>query len=100
MRLTLTKTEASELLKTIEARMPELHKKMQAQFDAAENRDISKKQSAAEIASKSRENTAKAKILNAINLLRIENKSITIYAIAKESGCSYNTVKKYYKGGN
>jgi len=41
---------------------------------------------------------AKAKIQNAINTLKLYNKRITVYQIAKESGCSYNTAKKYYKG--
>ncbi len=49
-------------------------------------------------ATKKREMVAKEKIQNAINLLRIESRNITAYAIAKQSGCSYNTVKKYFKG--
>lgn len=46
-------------------------------------------------ATKAREQKAKEKIQNAINLLRLENKNISEYAIAKTSGCSINTVKKY-----
>ena len=46
-------------------------------------------------ATKAREKKAKEKIQNAINLLRLENKNISEYAIAKTSGCSINTVKKY-----
>ena len=38
---------------------------------------------------------AKEKIQNAINLLHLENKTITHYSIATTSGVSYNTVKKY-----
>lgn len=59
----------------------------------------SKKTAATTKATETRTKKAKEKIFNAINLLRIENKNITAYAIAKKSECSYNTVKKYYKGG-
>lgn len=50
---------------------------------------------AAANATKKRIETARIKIENAINILRLENKKITEYAISKESGCSINTVKKY-----
>ena len=46
-------------------------------------------------ATKVRSEKAKDKIQNAINILRMENKSITHYSIAQCSGVSYNTVKKY-----
>ena len=38
---------------------------------------------------------AKDKIVNAVNLMNLENREITISSVAKVSGCSYNTVKKY-----
>ena len=50
---------------------------------------------AAAKATATREQKAKEKIQNAINLLRMENKNLSNYAIAKTSGCSINTVKKY-----
>ena len=46
-------------------------------------------------ATKVRTEKAKDKINNAINLLRLENKTITHYSIAQTSGVSYNTVKKH-----
>ncbi len=46
-------------------------------------------------ATESRTAKAKEKIQNAINLLRMENKKITHYSIAKTAGVSYVTVKKY-----
>jgi len=39
--------------------------------------------------------TAKKKIQNAVNILRIENKKITHYSVAKTACVSYTTVKKY-----
>ena len=55
----------------------------------------SAKYSAAITATEARTAKAKEKIQNAINLLRIENKKITHYSIAKMAGVSYLTVKKY-----
>jgi len=55
----------------------------------------SKKYAAAIDATEARTKKAKEKIQNAINLLRMQNKKITYYAIAKESGVAYLTVKKY-----
>lgn len=46
-------------------------------------------------ATESRTAKAKEKIQNAINILRMENKKMTHYSIAKTAGVSYSTVKKY-----
>ncbi|MDK9693932.1 MAG: hypothetical protein OEL19_06780 [Sulfurimonas sp.] len=99
MRLTLADDEILELMKAISKSNYSLYSKIQKQYNEDINRDITKKQSSIQEATKARERVAKEKILNAINLLRLEGKNITAYAIAKKSGCSYNTVKKYI-GGN
>ena len=54
-----------------------------------------KKLMATESATEARTAKAKAKIQNAINILRMENKKITHYSISKVAGVSYLTVKKY-----
>jgi hypothetical protein len=54
-----------------------------------------KKSNAAKKATELRAKMARKKIVNAINILRMENRNITEYAVAKVSGCSINTVKKY-----
>ena len=99
MRLTLNDNEVMELMKAISKSNYQLYTKIQKQYDDDISRDITKKQSSIQEATKHRTDTAKAKIINAINLLRLEDKEITTYAIAKESGCSYNTVKKYLSKG-
>ena len=53
------------------------------------------KQEAAAKATKTRQENAKRKIQDAINLLRLEGEEITAYKVAKKAGVSYNTVKKY-----
>ena len=54
-----------------------------------------KRSQAALAARKQRSKLAKDRIVNAVNILRMENKKITQSAVAKVSGCSINTVKKY-----
>lgn len=54
-----------------------------------------KKVVASSKATEARTKKAKEKIQNAIDILRMENKSITHYSIAQMSGVSFNTVKKY-----
>jgi Fic family protein len=54
-----------------------------------------KKRNATKEATRKRIQEAKNKISNAVNMMRFENKTITISSIAQEAGVSYNTVKKY-----
>ena len=54
-----------------------------------------KKKKAMLIATNVRIEKAKKKIENAINILRMENRPITIYSVSKKSGVSYNTASKY-----
>lgn len=54
-----------------------------------------KQQLAAKKATQLRVNKAKKKIENAVNILRMENQKITQSKVAKISGCSINTVRKY-----
>jgi len=41
--------------------------------------------------------TAKEKVTNAVNLLRLQGEEITPYKVAKTAQISYNTAKKYLK---
>jgi len=53
------------------------------------------KRNATKKATYTRMDNAKEKIRNAIDLMNLLNQKITINSVAKESGVSYNTVKKY-----
>ena len=44
---------------------------------------------------KKKQFVSKTKVQNAINLLNLLNKRITLNSVAKEASMSYNTVKKY-----
>jgi len=59
-----------------------------------------KRKTAVKIATSVRSKNAKEKILNAINLLRMENKEITAYRVSKTSGVHYRTVKKYLQAND
>ena len=53
------------------------------------------KQKSAKRATVVRQERAKEKIRNAVNLLHLEGKKININSVSKESNVAYNTVKKY-----
>jgi len=58
--------------------------------------DVSpKKREAAHKATQIRQERVKRKIQDAMNILRLEGREITPYAVAKVAGVSYNTAKKY-----
>ena len=58
-------------------------------------RESDKKSFAAFKATEIRTQNAIKKIENSMNIFRMENKKISVNAISKNSGVSYNTVKKY-----
>lgn len=57
--------------------------------------DSASKRIAMETATKARSKRTKEKIDNAVRLLRFQNEKLTHYKISKESGVSFQTVKKY-----
>jgi response regulator of citrate/malate metabolism len=59
--------------------------------------DISGKVVATKKANEKKQETSRKKVENAMNMLRMENKEITAYAVAKVAGISYNTASKYLK---
>ena len=54
-----------------------------------------KKVASAKKASEIKSKRAKEKVINAVNLLRLQGEEITAYKVAKTAGISYNTAKKY-----
>ena len=105
MRLDLTQHEylflikainESNLLEILENKYDFLIEKLQS-FKLIErgNKNI-----AAIKAREALQEQTKKKVENAINLLRMEQKEITPYAVAKTANISYNTAKKYLKQFN
>jgi len=93
MRLTLTNDEITTIVVMLDNQQElNLAKKIRTQWYkpiTMTKRNATKK--AIEI----KQQKAKNKIINAINLMNLENKKINFNSVAKVSGCSYNTVKKY-----
>jgi len=56
-----------------------------------------KKIESARRASKIKADRTKEKVINAVNLLRLQGEEITPYKVAKTARISYNTAKKYLK---
>ena len=59
-----------------------------------------KKIESAKRASKIKADKAQEKVINAVNLLRLQGEKITPYKVAKTAGISYNTAKKYLQKQN
>lgn len=96
MRFTLEKVEAEKTVQALNRTgEKEIAKKLLEQIAVDETKDKTKKYKSAERAAKKRADDAKEKIVNARNILTLENKKITIYSIAKEADVSYQTAKKY-----
>lgn len=75
---------------------PELREAIKVMISIGYEVETSHRQTrASKIATKTRSDNARAKITNAINIIRAENKSINCNSVAVESGCSINTVRKY-----
>jgi len=55
----------------------------------------SAKQRAAQKATNIRQERAKEKIRNAVNLLHLENAKVNVNSVSKKAGVAYNTVKRY-----
>jgi len=108
MRLTLNKEEYQTLQRLIQKTNTQKYADILTENEWSTLLDISeritktaskpisqKKRNATKEATKKRIKEAKNKISNAVNMMRFENKPITIASIAQEAGVSYNTVKKY-----
>ena len=101
-RLDLKKNEF-ELLKEIFKNVDKIHeddrKSWEGLFSKFHNPKIItksiKKAEAAKKVALSKLDTSIQKIDNAINILKLYGKKITIYKVAKEAGISYNTAKKH-----
>lgn len=104
MRITLTNQEAS-ILQTILANAincDTMEKEQSVAYSIIERiinekykYASNKQKDAAKKATEKRSANAKKKIENAVKMLRLERKEITTYIVSLESGCSFNTCKKY-----
>jgi len=93
MRLTLTNEEIALIVVMLDNQQElNLSEKIRQQWKKPITMS---KRNATKKAIEVKKQNAKDKIVKAINLMNLENKKININSVAKVSGCSYNTVKKY-----
>lgn len=98
MRITIEENNLVEMISFLKKHNKnEFVSMLEKELEENKNRDISKKQSSIMEARKERSKRLKEKIENAMNLLRLENREITAYAVAKIAGISYNSASKYLK---
>lgn len=107
MRLTLDDEKAIELMAGIKAHEKHLNmlldkntmnilNDLSNQINELTRKPKSTKKSlAAAKATIIRQEKAKEKIRNAVNLLHLENAKVNVNSVAKKAGVAYNTVKKY-----
>ena len=74
-----------------------LRKAVETLIEAGEIIENNSKVDNANKAAKAKENQAKEKVKNAINLLRLQGEEVNPYRVAKIAGISYNTARKYTK---
>jgi len=101
MRITITENEYERLkhiadFSLIDGSEIELVNGIIDKIEADRNKDVSsKKIKAVAKATQARTNKAKLKIEKALNMMRLENRPVSVYLVAKEAGVSYNTANKY-----
>lgn len=99
MRLTLSDDEIKTLMEilliTNHSNAKSLNDTITSQLLSDRNQNKDKKQKAMEKATQTREKTVRDKIYNAMNILRLENKKISVYSVSKEAGISFNSAAKY-----
>eukprot|EP01029_Cantina_marsupialis_P019268 TRINITY_DN44772_c2_g2_i2.p1 TRINITY_DN44772_c2_g2~~TRINITY_DN44772_c2_g2_i2.p1 ORF type:complete len:104 (+),score=15.16 TRINITY_DN44772_c2_g2_i2:150-461(+) len=95
MRLTITDNEFEALQKILLQNDITLYNRINEEFKKSVLSRTKKKIKATVKANNVKRKKSETAVINAINILRLENKAITIYSVAKTAEISYNTAKKY-----
>jgi len=96
MRLTLTNDEIADIIVLLDIEKNQKYKDLSKKIKKQWREPVKlSKRNATKKAIEFKKQKSKDRIVNAVNLMFLENRKITISSVAKESGCSYNTVKKY-----
>lgn len=95
MRLTITNSEFNALQEILLQNDMTLYNRINEEFEKSVLSRTSKKIKATVKANNIKKKRSKEAVVNAVNILRLENKSITVYSVAKTAEISYNTAKKY-----
>ena len=102
MRIKVLDTEMTipnKLFKELEKlrKNSKLRKAVETLIEAGEIIENNSKVDNANKAAKAKQEQAKEKVKNAINLLRLQGEEVNAYRVAKIADISYNTARKYTK---
>lgn len=95
MRITISNNEFNALQKILAQNDMTLYNRINEEFQKSMQSRTKKKIKATIKANNIKKKRSKEAVQNAVNILRLENKSITVYSVAKTAEISYNTAKKY-----
>ena len=95
MRITISNDEFNTIQKILVQNDMTLYERFNEEFKKSILSRTPKKIKATAKANKVKRKKSRDAITNAVNLLRFEDKKITIYSVAKAANVSYNTAKQY-----
>jgi len=95
LRITISNNEFNALQKILAQNDMTLYNRINEEFQKSMQSRTKKKIKATVKANNIKKKRSKEAVQNAVNILRLENKSITVYSVAKTAEISYNTAKKY-----
>lgn len=95
MRLTITNDEFHALQRILVQNDISLYNRINEEFQKSVLSKTKKKIKATTKANITKRRRSQEAVTNAVNILRLENKKITVYSVAKTAEISYNTAKRY-----
>lgn len=95
MRLTISNDEFNTLQRILIQNDITLYNRINEEFKKSVLSKTKKKIKATTKANITKRKRSQEAVTNAVNILRLENKKITVYSVAKTAEISYNTAKQY-----
>ena len=95
MRITITNEEFDRIQKILVQNDTTLYNRFNEEFKKSVLSCTAKKINATSKANFAKRKKSKNAVTNAVNILRFEDKKITVYSVAKTAAISYNTAKQY-----
>ncbi len=95
MRITISEHEFGAIQKILLQNDTSLYDRFNEELKKSILSCTKKKKKATVKANMAKRKKSKNAVTNAVNMLRFENKKITVYSVAKTAQISYNTAKQY-----
>jgi len=95
MRITITNQEFEAIQKILVQNDTSLYSRFNEEFKKSVLSRTPKKINATLKANLAKRKKSQEAVTNAVNMLRFEDKKITVYSVAKTAAISYNTAKQY-----